>query len=153
MREPPLEHMKHQLVFTWWLLGPFFPEHKKSQTSRYKKIGNACLECRNSKNFDMVHQTSLRPAPSPPPPPFRCCGQCYGSGSKFRDPGWTSRILLLRTWIGLKLLAFFDADPGSFQPWIRNPGWEKIGYRIFIPDPQHWLWRYISLVIRKKRVF
>jgi hypothetical protein len=27
----------------------------------------------------------------------------------------------------LKVLKFFDADPdpGSFQPWIRDPGWKK----------------------------
>ncbi len=40
---------------------------------------------------------------------------------------------------GLKLLKLFDADPGSCQPWIRDPEWKKSdpGSWINILDPQH----------------
>ncbi len=90
--------------------------------------------------------------------------QCCGSGSgidafltprsgirdgnkslaRIRDehPGsyfWELTVLLV-FW-GLKIIKFFDADlnpRGSCQPWIRDPGWKKIGSRISIPDPQHW---------------
>jgi hypothetical protein len=29
------------------------------------------------------------------------------------------------TIFGLKQLKFFDADPGSFRLWIRDPGWKN----------------------------
>ncbi len=36
----------------------------------------------------------------------------------------------------VSVFKFFDADPGSCQPWI----WDgKFGSRINIPYPQHWL--------------
>ncbi len=81
--------------------------------------------------------------------------QCFGSGSGIRDPvpfwpldpGWVesqhpdpgSRIqdeqpgsyfLELRNhFFGVKILKFFDADPGSGMETvrIRDPGWKKVG--------------------------
>jgi hypothetical protein len=48
------------------------------------------------------------------------------------------KFLLL--WLNI-LLKFFVADPypGSFRPWIRNPGWKNSdsGSVINILDPQH----------------
>ncbi len=39
----------------------------------------------------------------------------------------------------VKVLKFFDADPGSRMETvrIRDPGWKKVGSGINIPDPQH----------------
>jgi hypothetical protein len=39
----------------------------------------------------------------------------------------------------LKILKFFYADPGSFRPWNRDPGWKTLDLAsgINIPDPQH----------------
>jgi hypothetical protein len=39
----------------------------------------------------------------------------------------------------VKILKFFDADPGSGieKIRIRDLGWKKFGYGINIPDPQH----------------
>ncbi len=60
------------------------------------------------------------------------------------DPGWTSQItfsIVYKQFFGLKIHKCFDADadPGSFLPWIRDPGWENSdpGAGINIPDPQH----------------
>jgi hypothetical protein len=41
----------------------------------------------------------------------------------------------------VKILNFFDADPGSGMEKImtRDPGWKKFGSGINIPDPQHWV--------------
>jgi hypothetical protein len=61
--------------------------------------------------------------------------QDLGSGINILDLTFEN----LESDFGLTLLKFFDADLGSFQPWIRNPGWEKIGNGIFISAPQHWL--------------
>ncbi len=43
--------------------------------------------------------------------------------------------------LGVKILKFFDADPGSGMETVRipDPGWKKVGSGINIPDPQHWL--------------
>ncbi len=46
------------------------------------------------------------------------------------DPGSYFRELK-NNFLGLKILKFFDADPGS--------GMEKFGSGMFIPDPQHCL--------------
>ncbi len=42
--------------------------------------------------------------------------------------------------MGVKILKFFDEDPGSGMKtvWIRDTGWKKVGSGINIPDPQHW---------------
>jgi len=42
---------------------------------------------------------------------------------------------------GVKILKFFDEDPGSGMETvrIRDPGWKKVGSGINIPDPQHCL--------------
>jgi hypothetical protein len=39
----------------------------------------------------------------------------------------------------VKIIKFFDADPGSGMGKIRirDPGWKKFGSGINIPDPQH----------------
>jgi hypothetical protein len=56
-----------------------------------------------------------------------------GSGMNIPDLIFENLVLAF----GLKIPKFFDADPdpGSCQPWILDPGWEKIGSGI--PDPQH----------------
>jgi hypothetical protein len=43
----------------------------------------------------------------------------------------------LKNWV--KILKFFDMDPGSGMEKIRfrDPGWKKVGSEISIPDPQH----------------
>ncbi len=38
----------------------------------------------------------------------------------------------LETIFWVKILEFFDADPGS-----EDPGWKKFGSGIYIPDVQH----------------
>jgi hypothetical protein len=45
----------------------------------------------------------------------------------------------LETIIWVKIFKFFDADPdpGSGIFLTLNPGWEKFGSGINIPDPQH----------------
>jgi hypothetical protein len=42
--------------------------------------------------------------------------------------------------LGVKILKFFDEDPGSGMETvrIRYPGWKKVGSGINIPDLQHW---------------
>jgi hypothetical protein len=56
-----------------------------------------------------------------------------GSGSEMNNQVW------------VKILKFFDADPGSEMETIRirdgkksDPGWKKVRNGINIPDPQHW---------------
>jgi hypothetical protein len=46
----------------------------------------------------------------------------------------------LETIFGFKILKFFDADPESKIFLTRDPGWKNSdpGFRINIPDPQHW---------------
>jgi hypothetical protein len=65
-------------------------------------------------------------------------GKKLGSGSGMNNPDHISESL--NTFLGVKILKFFDADPG--------PGWKKFGFRIRgkkssdlgsginIPDPQ-----------------
>jgi hypothetical protein len=45
---------------------------------------------------------------------------------------------VLRNHFLVKVIKFFDADPGSGMQEIRigDPGWEKAGSGINIPDPQ-----------------
>jgi hypothetical protein len=50
------------------------------------------------------------------------------SGSGMNNPDNISESL--KKFFGLKILKFFDEDPGS--------GMEKIGSGINIPDSQHW---------------
>jgi hypothetical protein len=52
----------------------------------------------------------------------------------------------LETIFWLKILKFFDADPGSEMEKIRirDLGWEKFGSGINIPDPQHCT--YVSFI-------
>jgi hypothetical protein len=47
----------------------------------------------------------------------------------------------LKKIFGLKILEFFDADPGSgiFLALDLGSRTEKFGYGINISDPQHWL--------------
>ncbi len=63
--------------------------------------------------------------------------QSQDLGSGIRDVHVIFEILV--SVFGLKILKFFfaDPDPGSCQPWIRDPGWEKIVSGLNIPDPQH----------------
>ncbi len=58
-------------------------------------------------------------------------GKKSGSGSGMNNPDHISESL--ETIFGVKILKFFDADPG----WKKNsdPGWKKL---INIPDPQQW---------------
>jgi hypothetical protein len=57
-------------------------------------------------------------------------GKKSGSGMNISDHFSQS----LETIFGLKL---FDADPGSGIFLTQDPGWEKFGSGINIPDPQH----------------
>jgi hypothetical protein len=55
------------------------------------------------------------------------------SGSGIRDEQPRSYFLELRNhFFGVKILKFFDADPGSGLETvrIRDPGWKKVGSRI-----------------------
>jgi hypothetical protein len=74
-------------------------------------------------------------------------GRKSASGSGIRDEQPGSYFLELRNhffrFFGIKILKFFDADPGSGSG-IRDgdssdPGWKKVGSGINIPDPQHCL--------------
>jgi hypothetical protein len=56
-------------------------------------------------------------------------GKKSGSGSGMNKPDHISESLETIFWV--KILKFFDADPGS------GP-WEKFGSGINILDPQHW---------------
>ncbi len=73
-----------------------------------------------------------------------------GSGIRDEEPG--SYFLELRNHIfaffGVKILEFFDEDPGSGMETvrIRDPGWKKVGSGIRdgdSSDPPHWLRMYI----------
>jgi hypothetical protein len=65
----------------------------------------------------------------------------FGSGIRDEQPG--SFFLELRkdffAFFGVKILKFFDEDPGSGMETvrIRDPGWKKVGSGINIPDPPH----------------
>jgi hypothetical protein len=68
-------------------------------------------------------------------------GKKSGSGIRIRDEQPVSyfRELRIETIFWVKILKFFDADPG---PGIRDgknldPGWEKFLSGINIPDPQY----------------
>ncbi len=63
------------------------------------------------------------------------------SGIRIRDKGRISESL--ETIYGVKILKFFDADPDLGIFLTLDPGWEKFGSGIHIPDPQHW-WDAIS---------
>jgi hypothetical protein len=74
-----------------------------------------------------------------------------------QDPGWEKVSIRIRdeqpgsyflelrnhffAFFGVKILKFFDEDPGSGMETvrIRDPEWKKVGSGINIPDPQHWL--------------
>jgi hypothetical protein len=71
-------------------------------------------------------------------------GRKSASGSGIRDEQPGSYFLELRNhflfvFFWVKILKFFDADPGSGMETvrIRDPEWEKVGSGINIPDPQH----------------
>jgi hypothetical protein len=71
-------------------------------------------------------------------------GRKSASGSGIRDEQPGSYFQELRNhyffgFFGVKILKFFDADPGSGLETvrIRDPGWKKVGSGINIPDPQH----------------
>jgi hypothetical protein len=57
------------------------------------------------------------------------------SGIRIRDKHRISESLVTIFWV--KIIKFFDAypDPGIFL--TLDPGWEKFGSGINIPDPQH----------------
>jgi hypothetical protein len=70
-------------------------------------------------------------------------GRKSASGSGIRDEQPGSYFLELRNHFfaifGVKILIFFDEDPGSGMETvrIRDPG--KVGSGINIPDPPHWV--------------
>jgi len=72
-------------------------------------------------------------------------GRKSASGSGIRDEQPGSYFLELRNhffaFLGVKILKFFDEDPGSGMETvrIRDPGWKKVRSGKNIPDPQHWL--------------
>jgi hypothetical protein len=83
--------------------------------------------------------------------------QCCGSGMRDPvpywplDPGWVKNKIgsgmnnldhiseSLQPIFWVKILKFFDADPGSRSRDGKNsdPGWKKFGSGINIPDPRH----------------
>jgi hypothetical protein len=65
-----------------------------------------------------------------------------GSGSGMNNPDHISESLKKLFW-GVKILKFFDVDPGPGieQIWIRDPRRKKVGSGINIPAPQHWCYR------------
>jgi hypothetical protein len=64
-------------------------------------------------------------------------GKKPGSGYGMKNPDDISESLETIFWV--KILKFFDANPGSRMGKIRirDPGWKKFGSGINIPDPQH----------------
>jgi hypothetical protein len=60
-------------------------------------------------------------------------------GSGMNIPDHSSRVS--KQFLGLKIHKCFDADadPGSFLPWIQDPGWKNSdpGAGINVPDLQH----------------
>jgi hypothetical protein len=77
------------------------------------------------------------------PDPGSGMGRKSASGSGIRDEQPGSYFLELRNhflfFFLVKMLKFFDADPGFGMETvrIRDPGWKKVGSGINIPDPQH----------------
>jgi hypothetical protein len=67
-----------------------------------------------------------------------------GSGMK-QTGSYFLELRLETIFFGVKILKFFDADPGSGMETvrIRDPGWKKVGSVINIPDPQHCL-KFVS---------
>jgi hypothetical protein len=65
-------------------------------------------------------------------------GRNSASGSGMNNPDHI--FLSLETIFWVKILKFFDADPGwrQFGSGLRDPVWKKVGSGINIPDPQHW---------------
>ncbi len=61
-------------------------------------------------------------------------------GSEMKIPDHLSKSLERVFWV--KIHKFFDADPdpGSFRPWIRDPGWKNSDR-----DPQHCFLQSIPL--------
>jgi hypothetical protein len=53
----------------------------------------------------------------------------------------------LETIFWVKILKFFDTDPGSSNLLALDPGWKKfdLGTGINIPNPQHWAKIFIFL--------
>jgi hypothetical protein len=65
-------------------------------------------------------------------------GKKSGSGFGIRDEQPGSYFLELRNcFFRFKIFKFFDAGSGTETIRIRDPGWEKVGSGINIPDPQH----------------
>jgi hypothetical protein len=64
-----------------------------------------------------------------------------GSGIRDEQPGsyFLELINHFFAFLGVKILKFFDEDPGSGMETvrIRDPGWKKVESGINIPDPQH----------------
>ncbi len=57
------------------------------------------------------------------------------SGSGVNNPDHISESLEIIFFGGVKILKFFEADPG----WKKiGSGWKKFGSGMYIPDPQHW---------------
>jgi hypothetical protein len=79
-------------------------------------------------------------------------GRKSASGSRIRDEQSGSYFLELRNhFFGVKILKFFDVDPGSGMEKvrIRDTGWKKVGSGINIPDPQHWS-KYVFSKIKEQ---
>jgi hypothetical protein len=61
-------------------------------------------------------------------------------GSGMNNPDYIFYFLKpFFAFLGVKILKFFDEDPGSGMETvrIRDPGWKKVGSGINIPDPPH----------------
>jgi hypothetical protein len=82
-------------------------------------------------------------------------GRKSASGSGIRDEQPGSYFLEFRNhlfaFFGVKILKFFDEDPGSGMETvrIRDPGWKNVRSGINIPDPQHCYFLNESTVIQR----
>ena len=86
-----------------------------------------------SKRFQNVRVSVADPDPG--------SGAFFGPGSGIRDgkkSGSGIRNEHPRSFSESLETVFWVLDPGSFRPWIQNPGLKKFGSEINIPDLQHW---------------
>ncbi len=104
--------------------------------------------------FSVLRIRIRDPVPFWPLEPGSGMGKKLGSGSGIRDLGWTTRIIFPRAYkpfLWVKILEFFDADPGSGMGTIRIRDGKKSdpGSGINIPDPQHFFFsNYLCCGVR-----
>jgi hypothetical protein len=72
-------------------------------------------------------------------------GKKSRSVSGMNNPDRISKSLETIFWV--KILKFFDADPGIFMTLV--PGWKKVGFGKNIPDPRYYLHISFSFVLHE----